>query len=102
MKRLITHTFHSNLLIPSNVVEKAKATGSPEAELETILSWIDIHQSSHFMRSGHEVYHKDNLDQKMHVDRIIRKTYGAEEKKRQKIVGVEVHFWEPVLEENFV
>ena len=102
MKRLVKHTFHSNLLIPRKVVQDAQAIGSPEAEVESILLWIDAHQSNHFLRSGDEVYHKENLEQLMYVDRIIRKTYGEESKKRQKIVGVDVHFWENLPDEKFV
>lgn len=102
MKRFVKHTFHSNLLIPQKVVKDAKAHGSPEAEIEEILSWIEKKQSHHFLRSGDEVYHKDNLEQLMYVDRIIRKTYGDEKEKRQKIVGVDVHFWSLQPEEKYV
>lgn len=98
MKRLVKHTFHSNLLIPRKVVEEAKEIQDPKERLEKVLIWIDAYQADHFLRSGDEVYHKDNLEQILYVDRIIRKTYGDDKSKRQKIVGVEVHFWEVVTQ----
>jgi hypothetical protein len=84
------HRFHSSLLVPWRVIEESKGSKDP---LEHILLWIDVHQSSHYFHPGDEAAHKDNLDQKIYVDKIIRTT--AKENEKARIIGIDCHWFEP-------
>jgi hypothetical protein len=92
-KRIQRHRFHSSLLVPWRVIEESKGKEDP---LEHILLWIDVHQSSHYFHSGDEAAHKDNLGQKVYVDKIIRS--ASIEGQKTKIVGIECHWFEPIGE----
>lgn len=101
-KRFRAHRFHTTLLIPMSVVEKSFALETPEERLESILLWIDCHQSTHYFREADQVFHKENLNQPMIVDRVLRKVYKANGEQKTKVLGVDVHWWEEVPEEQFV
>lgn len=101
-KRFRAHRFHTTLLIPKKVVEEAFSLETPEARLENILLWIDTYQSNYYFRDGDMVFHKENLNQAMIVDRVLRKVYKANGEQRTKVLGVDVHWWEEVPEEQFV
>ena len=99
--RLIRATFHSGLLIPENAALEIKRSKDPRPVEERLLLWTEVHSQTHFMRSGDRVYHIANLEQLLFVDKIERKKYGPPGDKKQKIVGVSVHFWE-VVDDKYV
>lgn len=92
--RYIEATYHSSLLMPESVAMDIIREKDKAARDEKMLLWTEAHSASHFMKSGDRVHHIGNLEQRMFVSRIVRKKYGDEKEKRQKIVGVEVYFWE--------
>lgn len=91
-KTLKTHRFHSSLLIPWRVIEESKSKADP---LEHVLLWIDCHQPSHYFKEGDEAAHKDNLAQKIYVDKIIR-VAQKEGDRKQRILGIDCHWFEQV------
>lgn len=101
-KRFKAHRFHTTLLIPMSIVKKSYAMADPEERLESILLWIDCHQSTHYFREADTVYHKENLNQPMIVDRVLRKVYKANGEQKTKVLGVDVHWWEETPSEEFV
>ncbi len=101
-KKFRNHRFHTTLLIPKAVVETAFAEETPEARLESILLWIDTYQSAHYFKEGQTVYHKENLNQPMIVDRVIRKVWKTGGQQKVKVLGIDVHWWEEVPDHEFV
>lgn len=83
-------------------MQEAFSLDTPEDRLEKILLWIDAYQSTHYFRDNDVVYHKENLNQPMIVDRVLRKIYKVNGEPKTKILGVECHWWEEVPSEEFV
>lgn len=98
-KNFRKHRFHSTLLIPFEVADEALALDEIDC-LERITLWTEAHQSSHYFKAGDAVVHKDNLSQKMIVDRILKKEIPREDAagglngKITKIIGIDCHWWE--------
>ena len=98
-KNFRRHRFHSTLLIPHEVAEQALQLDA-EDMLEKIILWVEAHQSTHYFKAGDAVVHKDNLSQKMIVDRILKKEFerdgavGTLNNKITKIIGIDCHWWE--------
>ena len=102
MKKFVSHRFHSTMLIPGRIVKEADALASPEGRLKHILLWIDARQSDYYFKPGESVYHKDNLEQEMFVDKIIKKNFNDNGHEKTRMVGVEVHWWEVSHQEQLV
>ncbi len=96
------HRFHTTLLVPKSIVEKSFSLPTPEERLESVLIWIDTYQSNHYFKEAQTVYHKDNLNQPMLVDRVLRKVYKVSGVPRTKVLGIDVHWWEDVPQHEFV
>ena len=96
MKRLINHTFHTKLLIPKDVVTEGKKKESQAEMLEHLLIWQDAYRSDHHFKRGDECYHVDNLNQILHVDKVIRSFPKPKngESQSSKIEGILCHWWE--------
>lgn len=94
-KEFKTHKFHSRELIP---YEKGQ---EGIEDLEKVLLWIDAYSEDHRFKEGDEVCHKENLEQKMIVNKILKKTIeipinGTKEKKT-KMIGIECHWFQKTI-----
>ena len=99
MKRQRSWNYHTKVLIPREIADKAKSEEKEIDQLEVILLWGEAHRSAHHFKRGDECCHIDNLDQVLHVDKIMRSYPKPEngEKQKPKIDGILVHWWQ---EEN--
>ena len=88
------------MLIPGRIVREANALNDADARLEHILLWIDTYQSDYYFKPGESIYHKDNLEQEMFVDRIIKKNFSNNGHDSTRMVGIEAHWWENQMSEE--
>lgn len=90
-KRFRCERFHSRLLIPYEVAQKA----IDQDDIEPILLWIDAFQTGYKFKEGQEVAHKDNPLQKMYVQKIMVANISLESgAKFSKMIGILCHWWE--------
>ncbi len=89
-------TFHTKVLVPESIAEKALAETDPIQRLEVILLWQEAHRSSYHFKNGDTCCHVDNLEQVLHVTKIIRSYPKPEDGERQKpkIEGILCNWWE--------
>ena len=99
-----SYRYHTKWLIPEATAIKAKEQETEAGKIETILIWQEAYRSSHYFREGETVYHIDDLDTPLRVDKILRaypKPLNGE-KQKSKIIGVQVHWHELQIEDKYV
>ena len=102
MKRQRSWNYHTKLLVPVDIANKALSYKTEKETIEEILVWGETERSDHHFKRGDECCHVDNLEQVLHVDKIIRsypKPYNGE-KPKAKIEGILVHWHEKIVCQN--
>ena len=90
-KRYRCEKFHSHLLIPWNIAQRAVN----QNDIDPILTWIDAHQQGYKFKEGQEVAHKNNPRQVMFVQKILVANIELHDgKKFPKMIGILCHWWE--------
>lgn len=90
-KRFRCEKFHSRLLIPWNISERAVR----ENDIEPVLLWIDVYQQGYKFKEGQEVAHRENLSQKIFVQKILVANITLPSKQQfAKMIGILCHWWE--------
>ena len=97
--RLRSWNFHTKVVVPENVAKEALSQNSEAGRIEVLLLWGEASRSGHHFKRGDTCCHVDNLEQVMHVDKIIR-TFPKPvdgEKQKARIEGILVHWMEEVI-----
>ncbi len=96
MKKQRSWNYHTKVLVPESIAERAKEKKTEIERLEVLLLWGEAHRASHHFKRGDVAYHVDDLEQKLNVDKIMRSYPKPQdgEKQKPKIDGILVHWHE--------
>jgi len=93
------YRYHTEWLVPEKVAIEAREQPTEAGQQEVLDLWAEAHRSGHHFKEMDTVYHIRDLWTPLGVDKILRakpKPVNGE-KQKSRILGVQVHWHEPII-----